>query len=308
MTPSHRAAVKYALALADPRSSGPCGLPYFPSVPSVKYKWTTCGTFSTSSVDGVGFITVAPCYDNSSTCVEYSQSSATTHDAWTNHSPATQAMCTVPAANLGASYMGARTVALALYIRNVTPLLNRGGQCIFVRGADGLSMRTALTGFNTLAEINAQRASGNAVSIDASTGRWHSFDYIKTDPTDYDYVHASFPAGTGFCLGAYATAPATSVQTFEWEIVHLCEYIGQFDNNAAVLPGTTPSNAHHMAPAVEARVVRAQTTPEHNLSSPLQKLQSGANFVTEVLNEGRAAYTAVKGAAGSILELAAAAA
>jgi hypothetical protein len=166
-------------------------------------------------------------------------------------------------------------------------------------------MTAATSGYNSLAEINNLRAEGNAFSHDATDGKWKKIDYAKTDITDYDFVGADYPTNTGYSVGFIASSPTATPQTYEYEIVEIIECMGCIDNTNAPIPSltTTPGSLHTQP--VEARVVALQKTVSHNLAPVTSQLVAVSNTIKTVVDEGKAVYTAIRGAASSILEFAA---
>jgi len=306
LLPSQRALLKYSLALADPRSSAPCGYPGTPSVPSFKAKFVSNGTFSTGSTDGYGYAVFSPTYASNSIAGKYSPGGALAFLDWANASNA-YVPTNFTSAQMVASYVKGRVVAAALYIRNVTPLLNRGGQLTLFRQPDGQNVTAATSGYNSYGEINNLKVTGHAFAPDASSGKWSMIEYVKSDPSDYDFHGANYPQNTGYCVGAIAVAPNATPQTYEYEWVQICEFIGGQDSANAQIPGTSPSVASvHVVP-VENRIVALQHTTAHQTKDALGKMTGIANTVKTVVDEGKAAFTALKSTATSVMEFAAAA-
>jgi hypothetical protein len=246
-------------------------------------------------------VVFVPCYDNS-VAGKYSAGGAFAYVNWANPSDA------ILPNNLGqysTNYLKGRVVSAALYVRNVTPLLNRGGQLISFRTPDSTNAITAITGLNNIAEVMQLKGDGNAFSHDASDGKWKTLHYHKSDPSDYDYQGGSYPQNTAYCMGFLASAPTTSLQTFEYEFVEIIESIGVMDTNAAALYGTTTTTPSIHTQAVEGRIVSHQKKAAYQTLPTLTWVSDAANAVKTTIDESRAAFGAVKGAVSSAMELAA---
>jgi len=108
-----------------------------------------------------------------------------------------------------------RLVAAGLRIRNITPLLNRGGSLV---GCETLGHQD-IVGSTLTALLNQDTAE----RCNSSSEEWTSVMWHPTDPRELQFLAASdIPAGypsnanvLGFCF----VAPVAIPQTYEWELV-----------------------------------------------------------------------------------------
>jgi len=143
------------------------------------------------------------------------------------------------------SSLRGRTVAIGLKVRNVTPLMNRGGFCIGVE-TPGHSFLTGLQPNDILGFDQAETCDSN--------GSWNSvvFNPIEADELDY-YALTQLPSNStyavndpstktqlNYCLGFFISAPATSnPQQYEYEITGCYESVGFSQHGETASPSDT---------------------------------------------------------------------
>ncbi len=221
---------QYIDAIVDPFEAPPCSLPNQPPLMTRPAKYWTKGTFSSSPVagaGGVGFVIMnpgsgisnnTPSVLTNSAALALPQIDITTAGAFTNYF----SNADYPAADFGAAAKQGRVVAAGLRIRNITPNLSRGGQCI------GLASpaHETLSGL-TVTNLDAFQESARHGGKDLSS--WIEVTWRPVDTDDYDFM-ITFPAANqpnGATLGFIVVAPSGSPQTYEFEAYGIYELQGQ---------------------------------------------------------------------------------
>lgn len=285
----HASLRAYIRAIIDPFRSAPAGIPGFPMVPSLKVKVIQRGTFVTSTVDGIGYVIVGPaCASGASSWSQ--NNSALAADGFVNQVAITTTGHPYSASDFG-SYLKSRVVGCALRIKNVTRSYDRGGMAYVIREPDGRGLDQPV-GVNTVAAVQRFATQGGWAPADTS-GSWTQINYVKTDPTDYDYFQSWIPENTSArCLGAYIVAPGVQ-QTYEYEQCVIYEVIGSTSGGAGFLPGATELEPHHMtstADAMATKVLNAHVEKQHSLgqraadlvSDGVNALKTGEEIVSKV--------------------------
>lgn len=273
----HASLRAYIRAVVDPFRSAPAGIPCFPMVPSLKMKVVQRGTFVTSTADGIGYVLVGPvCASGATLWVQ--NSAALAADGFANQVGITTTGHPYTTSDFGA-YLKSRVVGCALRIKNATRSQDRGGMAYVIREPDGRALDAPL-GVNTVAAVQRFATQGGWAPADTS-GQWSQMNYVKTDPSDYDYYQSFSPAGTSLkCIGAYIVAPGVQ-QTYEYEQCILYEVIGSTSGGSGVLPGATEVEPHHMTPtadSVATKVLNAHVERQHSLG------QRAADLVADGVN------------------------
>lgn len=250
----------YTRAVLDPFGSPAVGSPQFPVLASLKMKVIQRGTFTTST-DYVGYIAAGPVYANYSGAM-YVNNTVGAADGFGSGGFLASVGHPYLFTDFGATTLKGRVIGCALRIRNITPLLNRGGTAYVFRDPDGANL--VVVG-NTVASVQRFASQGCWAPGDTSGG-WSTVVYCKTDPADYDYYESYRPERTSnTCVGAYVTGFAGNAQTYEFEVCNIYELIGTTGAAWGVLPGAAINNdSHHLTNVADAHVARAITNhPEH---------------------------------------------
>jgi len=141
-------------------------------------------------------------------------------------------------ANFGATNAAnsvqARVVAFGLRIRNITPALTRGGQCVGLAHPAHASLDTF-----TVADMDAFAESGRHSGKDL--GSWIELTWrpVDSDDTDFFYTFAAPNAPDAGTLGFLAVAPSASPQTYEYEAYGLYEIQGNIGDKAISIADPT---------------------------------------------------------------------
>jgi len=249
--------------------------------PSRKYKSFARGTFVTGTTDSWGYVFCEPYASNDSSVVEFSAGGAFVYDAFGN---ASTSGTNSPYANATFNSTGnlSRNNACGLRIRNITPMLNRGGTCYALRSASDQRLTGAFS--SIIANLDV---TGNSKRCDTSGDRWNYLYWVprdvdQTEFQPYAYTVADAVGTQIFAnLAFVAQAPAGTPQTYEWEYVCWSDIITTAASLA--IHGATQNDphihtmkAHQVIAALQARPEVSQNEPSHYLS----------NFVTRAVLEG----------------------
>lgn len=216
------ATTAYLHAASDPFEAPPCAVPNSPALMTAPRKVWSKGSFSSSTVPAAldtGFIVISPETGMvNDLAVGYTNSAAlAVPNVNLGASVATFSNSEFTSAALGPNAMQARVVSVGLRIRNITPSLTRGGQCIgLTEPAHG-----SVNGF-TVAIMDSYNESERHGGKELS--QWLELIWHPVDTDDYDFV--SVPNVTP-CMGFIVTAPSASPQTYEYEIYGIYEYQGR---------------------------------------------------------------------------------
>ncbi len=253
--PLSKCAMDYLKVLEDPFSGAVSCLPTLYAVPSLKLSVLTRGVMYTSGTTGFGGVIVSPrafCYSNTggvtagdiqtaviSTNVAYAGIVLPTYSSGGvtctgSNSPFNSAQSANP------RDLRTRVVACGLRCRNITPLLNRGGQLWGLESpthdqVDGMT-QPQLTQFTEMGmgDVN---------------GSWNSVVYHPVDEDENDYFDGA-ELGTngapgqwsGRSLAFMASAPANDPQIYEFEVYGVYEFTGRL----AVGPTPSPADPQGM--------------------------------------------------------------
>lgn len=223
----------YLMVLENPFSGNTACIPSLYNFPTLKQSLRSQGTFQTGTA-GAGFVYFNPWYFyNNQNAVNWTDPTyaglvfANTGTGVNNSFlPSPYAFPTTDTSIEG------RLVAAGLRIRNVTPLLARGGTC-----AAGESQNHAdLSGLN----ITNFMMMDTTERIQTSGEAWQSVVYHPNDPSELEYYGLetnTAPQFMNFILGFLAIAPSVTnaTQLYEWEAYSVVEYKGQLAH------GLTPS-------------------------------------------------------------------
>jgi len=220
----------YVHAIVDPFDALPCSVPNQPPLMTRPAKYWSKGTFSTSSVaaaQDTGFIACVPINGvfNNASFIYYNSAaySSTIVDVTTAGQFTTVASnADYPLADFSAATKTARIVAAGLRIRNITPALTRGGQCVgLAEPAHGTLNGLSIQGFNAYQESNKHGPK--------ETASWIELLWRPAESDDMDFYSTFAPGNSvnGACLGFLIQGPAANPQSYEYEAYGIYELQGQ---------------------------------------------------------------------------------
>lgn len=262
---------------------------------SRKLKVYSRGNFTTGT-DAVGYVVVSPCAasDPPGTVGLFSPGGAN-HNSFalgaaigTTNSPYITAAFTNTNIQM-------RVNSCSLRVRNLTPVLNRGGTLFAFRTPNDTSVLTAPLPINQL--VTDLDASGHVCRCDTSGSHWSTISWCPTDIDQMEFVGSSVVASkiTGVSalgnIGFYCQAPSNiAVQTYEFEWINHVEIIAG-DNAAEQMHSSTRGTAHHLATKVNTIVSELQLRPkviENQANSGV------AGFITDCVKAGHGAERIIK--------------
>jgi hypothetical protein len=295
---------EYSKAVADPFGSKPCGIPSFPSLPSLKVKTWAKGTFQTSGTTGFGFIAVDPraAVVNDTDSVMYS-TSAYAHSHVRNTglgsvSAATNAPYTTAQISAAADALSYRVVASGLRIRYIGTELNRGGYKIGLRDPTG----------STLADRNIPAFEAETQAVRFSVDRkWTTITYQPWQSNLLEFAQSLGVGGSvpdaatvvapsrQFWMGfAVQAAEATTSLAYEFEFYTIVEYQGSISTGQTVTMHDPVGHA-----AVGATLVNSKALQPTQLSSA-ERVSSTLEHVSHYVKHGISSYQAVSQVASDV--------
>jgi len=217
----------YLKVLENPFSGAVACVPTTSNFPTQKYSVRALGNASTGTTS-VGFVCVSPFIGmwSSAEFVSYS-AAAYNGNGIANGQNQGQAASNSPfAVGTSALAMKARVVGCGLRVRNVTPLMHRGGTLI---GCESIGHTTlvGLQASNLLAMDTSDR-------VDATSGSWSSVVFHPQDDDEYDYFSSADDFDTPMLAFLFEQVGAEP-QTYEWEA-----YLA-FECKGTSVHGLTPS-------------------------------------------------------------------
>jgi len=272
----------YLSVLENPFSGKTSCIPVDTNFPTRKFSVFSRGVFNTGS-SAFGFVMFSPqsSFMNDSVAVYFSgttyggttftASGTGVYSAYTNSD--------YTGASLGGDELSARLVGAGLRVRNVTPMLSRGGSCVGVESPNHINL-TNYTFANVMAFDEAAR-------ITTTRDIWSSVVHHPQDDDDFDFLASTGSPGSiqFYYLGFCADAPASSPQTYEYECYAAYEAKGSF------VRGLTPSFTDPMGmAAIQNTVMSVEARrPKENriawVAGLLAKASRAVNAVGEVLAE-----------------------
>jgi hypothetical protein len=259
---------EYASSLANPFASGPsCGIPDLPALMTRKSKVFTRGTFQTSSnagAQGCGFIVTSPC-----AAVAGDANSVTINNPATFSAPvidlinaaqfvALTSNSDYVTADIGQANIVYRVVSHGIRIRNISPMVNRGGIIVGLHEPS----HTCLEGF-TIPTLDGYLEAGRM----SDTQEWTTLTYRPIETSDFNYrpILPPVPAAGAYdtyYMGFIVQAPSPAlIQTYEFEVFTNLETQGR------LAVGKTPSHADPVGNGA----VNAMTAFSAKLHSPSQE-------------------------------------
>jgi len=233
--------------LQNPFSGDTACVPTISAVPSMK---NTARAFfnMVTGTTGTGAVVIAPfscCFNDTISATPTSPTvaaiattaaySGSTIPNYTSSGVAIGSTNSMFATTQSESAVEVRLVACGLRVRNVTPLLNRGGSIIGVEtpAHDDITNQT-------FGQVNAYDQSG----LGDASGNWNAVTWHPIRQSEYDFFNGAFigsnnteVATNRHCLAFVATAPPSTPQTYEVEIYVVFETVGD------ACHGLTPSES-----------------------------------------------------------------
>lgn len=268
--------------------------PYNSCLPSQqrsrKLKIYNRGTFATSTTDTWGWILVCP---NSASnpniaTATFSPGGAVNHDAFANGAALSSTNSPYIASAFATDNLNVRFNSCSVRVRNITPMLNRGGTLYAVRTTNDQPLNSPAAGsLNTL--ISELDTAGYAVRCKTDGSGWSTLSWVPTDQDQMEFTTTNVPfskAASNFMqcnMGFIASAPGiTFPQTYEYEWVTHCEIIAA-NNSTEQLHGATRGISHHLATKANTILNDLQLRPKviENTASP-----TVAGFITDAINAG----------------------
>lgn len=237
----------YLKALENPFSGASACIPSEFNFPSLKQSVMAYGTFATGA-GGVGWVSVIPfaCpYVGTGSGsywpnpIGYTSGgfTGTTFTNYVNPNVGTSSCNSPYLSNFTDTAVGTRLVGCGLRVRNVTPLLNRGGSLIGLEELNHQSLSLASFSASTMMLEDIARP------MSSTSDEWQSVVYHPQAPQEINWYYAfqaypptyvTGPYDTDF-LGFLATSNAVTPQTYEWQVV--CA----FEAKGTLVHGLSPS-------------------------------------------------------------------
>jgi len=271
-------------------------------LPSRKIKSYARGTFTTASaVDTWGFVYIAPvfCSNPLSTECGFTVGSPLGHNQFTNVNGFTNINSPLVRTEFSITGQQARMLSCGLRVRNITPMLNRGGTLFALKSPNDAPLPTGVD-FNTL--IADLEVTGNLHRCDTSGDQWQTLAWSPRDKDQMEFTPN--PSSQDFSSGQMlrtlcfiAQAPgaigvAANAQTYEFEAVFHFDYISVANSNDNV-HGSTRGISHPRIDKVQQIIGDLQTKPQiiQNEASA-----SIANFITDIIDAGHGVNEVVNAA------------
>jgi len=302
-TPEDEALEKHIHGSLFPFESQPFN-PCFPvQLPSRKVKSYARGTFGTGTVDGWGFISAAPFMVNNpaGNLLQYTVGAALAYDGFSNGTNVSSTNSPYVIADFAAQGLNGRCSAMSLRVRNITPMLSRGGTLYALKSPNDeiLSCPT----FNDA--IGDLDATGNAVRCDTSGGEWQTISWCPRDSDQFEY--GANPSALSFngslmtrTVAFVAQAPNVTIanqQTYEWEWVCHFDVIA-FNNSNLLVHGATRGVSHLQVAKANQIVTDLHLNPKIIKNTASSKV---AGFIADMIEAGQGAAEIV-GAASDLVD------
>lgn len=258
----------------------PC-VPCYPAVESRKYRAITRGVLTTSTANGMGFIS----YSAANPAKEIATITYTSANTWAGTDFTQTAATGITSAARGSlpyssaqfltssNFMQAKLVGSGIRIRNTSPVTSRSGSVLGCRINDNNQL-SAIGKANLQTMPETVFAAGDA---GAGMGAWQSITWRPCDEADLDFpsvaVNYAVAPATSNSIGFFITG--TGVQTFEWEIVEFWEFIGT--DGTLIQPGLTKS---HADPVGLARVLEGAQVVQTDLETNA-RVEAASNSIVE---------------------------
>jgi len=275
----------------DAQPTNPC---FKVQLPSRKFKTYARGTFSTAAnpaaVNNWGFVYITPIFCNNPIVNEcaFSTGTAVGHDGFTNATvlPATNSPYT--RTDFAISFGQARPLSCALRVRNITPMLNRGGTLYAMKSPNDAELTTQP--FDV--QIPELDVIGHVHRCDTSGDGWQTISWCPRDIDQMEYTpNPSCQNFSGnqmirtLAFVAQAPGPGTNLalqQTYEFEACWHWDMI-TVDSRTEQQHGLTRGLSHPHVEKVQQIIGELQTKPQviqNNASNAI------ANFVVDVIDAG----------------------
>jgi hypothetical protein len=288
-------AQKYLNVLENPFSGAIACVPSLTNFPTMKHSVRSFGTAFTGT-NGFGFVCATPfqgafndgLFISGSTQLFTGIVIGTGGGNFTglSNSPYTTA--------LSERQVQIRVVGCGLRVRNITPLLNRGGVLV---GAESLGHRTVV-GLDDATMLQWDTAERLA----ATTDKWSSVVWHPNDEDEFDFLSAAQCGVDPYILPTLAfvfRAPGTGVgtaQQYEWESYLI------FEAKGSVVHGLTPSMSDPSGLATVQNSVMpvrmrkpTQASKAQRVADILGNLAMGAGYAANLGVRAYRAYNALNG-------------
>jgi len=284
------ATCEWAEAMADPfRALPDATIPLPPAIPSQGVTVFAKGTFATGTGQR-GFVAMNPAgmlasnvdavYASVATYAGTTISQAAPNVGYGSNSPyiAADFGGTVPDGDLQW-----RIVAAGLRARYVGTELERGGRLFSLSEPDHQ---------NLVGSDQSDLQAYDSCKDDAVTRAWRSALWAPARESDFHYSSTA-PASLGSCpMGIIATAPTTTSQTYQWEAWVHAEFIGAKARGKRVRQ-VDPLGGPAMWDAASTLFGEREAPSAKDLmNEAAANLASAASFVSGVVGNARAAYSA----------------
>jgi len=312
-TPEDEALETHIHGSLFPFESQPFNPCFSVQVPSRKVKAYARGTFTTSTgaagSDGWGYLISTPFASNNpaATYLNYSNGGVLPYDNFTN--PVAVAVTNSPytAAEFGTGLLNQRIASYSIRVRNITPMLNRGGTLFALKTANDYDFNGA-GGFNAI--IGQLDVTGNAIRCDTSGNEWQTLSWCPRDSDQFEYTSADRTvnfSNSGIALTrnmafvAQSPGPfgvgSTTAQTYEWEWCCHFDVISANNNNYSI-HGATRGISHLQVAKANQIVNDLQCHPKI-IKNPGSSQVAG--FIADMIAAGQGAAEIV-GAASDLVD------
>lgn len=276
----------------DAQPTNPC---FRLQMPSRKLKSYSRGTFSTAThpstaVNNWGFVYITPVFCSDPTINEcaYSAGSVVGHDSFTNGTAFSQTSSPFTRATYSTSALQARPLSCSLRVRNITPMLSRGGTLYAVKSPQDTQL--SAQPFDTL--ISDLDVVGHAQRCDTSGDGWQTISWCPRDVDQMEYVAAASAQNFNsaqmlrtIAFVAQAPGSPTTVanqQTYEWEAVWHFDVIAD-SSLTDYVHSSTRGIAHPHIEKVQQIISDLHVKPQI-IMNPASNVISG--FITDIIDAG----------------------
>jgi len=258
-------------------------------IPSRKVRVYARGNFLTGT-DTVGFVAAGPDASDNSVAggggILFS-SGGLAYGDFTNGSNA-QTNSPYTPGSFGTGGNACRVNVCQLRVRNITPMLNRGGTLYSLRTPD----ESSVTGLSTANAVQNLDPTGLSVRKDTSGQGWQTVTWIPRDRQQCEYNQTRQPVSVvnvagGRSIGFLAFSPgAAFIQTYEWEYISWVEIIASQNTTAYLVHGATVNEPHPDTLRVHQVVYHLKNKPEVSEAPPSNAL---TNFIHGAVMDGEKA-------------------
>lgn len=282
--------VKHTHACLYPFHTGPFNPTFLEQRLTRKIRGYTRGEFTTSSADNWGFIYACPSQANNTSSLQMATNTlATAANAFANVQGVVAPNTPFAITDFGNLLLKSRITCCSLRIRNITPLLDRGGTLYAVRSPDDGSLPAQ--NFDSI--ISEYDITGNSWRCDTSGGKWNYLSWAPRDMDQMEFTPNPVPtsdfglSNMARTMAFIAKAPGSLnefPQTYEWEFVVHGEVLGGGTVNEQA-HGATRGQSHHLTNKVHQVIAELHTKPPVALNEGNSVL---APFIVDAVKAGHA--------------------